>query len=353
MSPIYCQHIIDSVSNQLNKLYMKFLKRNPGYSGKVSLYGHSLGSVLSYDILCHQESLSAPFPIEYLNMEVTSDKGQTVKSLTVAVVHESGTKEHDTSSIVGPSCADNVNGVVDEDNTKTDPSHTDNIHPPCVLENTPESDGVLASPIAVDVEQNEDENLVENHQMEYTEEGATSAVSTEDANGSSIPRSAEEVHEEVLDKDKLISSLEEEVRRLKSRLEQLEQQNDLMTQKIGGLECHEGKDSNHTRKLSAGISTGQGSTIQSYTPQIRYTKLNFKVDTFFAVGSPLGVFLSLRNVRIGIGMEPMTGNSSVCTLVIIGKTISLLSAVCLLCTRVDAFYLFLAWVMFCLDIKLC
>jgi hypothetical protein len=29
--------------------------------------------------------------------------------------------------------------------------------------------------------------------------------------------------------------------------------------------------------------------------------MEFKVDTFFAVGSPLGVFLSLRNVRFGIG----------------------------------------------------
>uniref|UniRef100_A0A1D1XQ37 Phospholipase DDHD1 n=1 Tax=Anthurium amnicola TaxID=1678845 RepID=A0A1D1XQ37_9ARAE len=35
MSPIYCQDIIDSVSNQLNRLYSKFLKRNPGYKGKV------------------------------------------------------------------------------------------------------------------------------------------------------------------------------------------------------------------------------------------------------------------------------------------------------------------------------
>lgn len=40
---------------------------------------------------------------------------------------------------------------------------------------------------------------------------------------------------------------------------------------------------------------------KSYTPYIRYTKLDFKVDTFFAVGSPLGVFLALRNIRIGIG----------------------------------------------------
>ncbi|XP_042068147.1 phospholipase SGR2-like isoform X5 [Salvia splendens] len=46
---------------------------------------------------------------------------------------------------------------------------------------------------------------------------------------------------------------------------------------------------------------GHRDCLKSYTPQIRYTKLEFKVDTFFAVGSPLGVFLSLRNVRIGIG----------------------------------------------------
>ncbi|XP_019051838.1 PREDICTED: phospholipase SGR2-like isoform X3 [Nelumbo nucifera] len=45
----------------------------------------------------------------------------------------------------------------------------------------------------------------------------------------------------------------------------------------------------------------QDETHKSHTPYIKYTKLEFKVDTFFAVGSPLGVFLSLRNIRIGTG----------------------------------------------------
>lgn len=36
---------------------------------KVSLYGHSLGSVLSYDILCHQENLSSPFPMDWMYKE--------------------------------------------------------------------------------------------------------------------------------------------------------------------------------------------------------------------------------------------------------------------------------------------
>lgn len=50
-----------------------------------------------------------------------------------------------------------------------------------------------------------------------------------------------------------------------------------------------------------GVQHEHRDSLKNYTPQIRYTKLEFKVDTFFAVGSPLGVFLSLRNVRIGIG----------------------------------------------------
>ncbi|XP_012838052.1 PREDICTED: phospholipase SGR2-like [Erythranthe guttata] len=49
------------------------------------------------------------------------------------------------------------------------------------------------------------------------------------------------------------------------------------------------------------VQLGTRDSLKNYTPQIRYTKLEFKVDTFFAVGSPLGVFLSLRNVRLGIG----------------------------------------------------
>ncbi|RCV29405.1 hypothetical protein SETIT_6G010900v2 [Setaria italica] len=299
MSPIYCQHIIDSVSNQLNKLYMKFLKRNPGYSGKVSLYGHSLGSVLSYDILCHQESLWAPFPTEYLNMEYASDRSQGAKSANEVAAHDSVTEDHGTSTL-RHSCAVSVNGAVDEDSTRTDSSHMDGVLPSCVLENSPDNDDTVVSPGAVDAEQNEEENKVENHQTIYTEEGTTSVVSTKDAEGSSVSRSAEEVHEEILEKDKLIVSLEEEVKHLKARLEQLEQQNHVLTKSINGVEHHEGKSANQAMN-SVKLFTAQGSTNQSYSPQIRYTKLNFKVDTFFAVGSPLGVFLSLRNVRIGIG----------------------------------------------------
>lgn len=42
-SPFYCQSIIDTVASELNKLYEIFLKRNPDFSGKVFVAGHSLG----------------------------------------------------------------------------------------------------------------------------------------------------------------------------------------------------------------------------------------------------------------------------------------------------------------------
>uniref|UniRef100_A0A0E0LQI7 DDHD domain-containing protein n=1 Tax=Oryza punctata TaxID=4537 RepID=A0A0E0LQI7_ORYPU len=300
MSPIYCQHIIDSVSNQLNQLYTKFIKRNPGYSGKVSIYGHSLGSVLSYDILCHQESFSAPFPVDYMNMEVSSDEGHMAKSPDTVTAHDSVIKEQGTPSISGCSCAENVNDVVDEESTRTGPSCTeDTTLPTCALENSPEltTDALRT---AVDGEQIEVEKQVENHKIACSEEGVTSSVRAKDADSCSISSSAEGVHENVLDKDTLISSLKEEVEHLKARLAQLEQQNDLVNE--SSAESHQGKNASHAVNLSSGKQCiGKGSTSESYTPHIRYTKLNFKVDTFYAVGSPLGVFLSLRNVRIGIG----------------------------------------------------
>lgn len=43
-------------------------------SMQVSLYGHSLGSVLSYDILCHQESLSSSFPVDWVYKEQVNEE---------------------------------------------------------------------------------------------------------------------------------------------------------------------------------------------------------------------------------------------------------------------------------------
>ena len=54
MSPTHAQYIVDSVATNLNTTYLRFLHRNPEYTGKVSVLAYSLGSVITYDLLSHQ-----------------------------------------------------------------------------------------------------------------------------------------------------------------------------------------------------------------------------------------------------------------------------------------------------------
>ncbi|KAL8026952.1 hypothetical protein ABFX02_14G063600 [Erythranthe guttata] len=272
MSPIHCQDIIDSVSNQLNKLYLKFLKRNPRYDGKVSIYAHSLGSVLSYDILCHQETLYSPFPMEWMYTEQKSKDPSSSVSNNLS----SG------SSIVnvGDKISDNtgVESIV---------SHADN--PELVEEATCNEVGPSVSS---DEDSNEtfgnlncvqfDENCINKDPNTMRNEFVTF---DENTSGENIPHN---------DKDEAIKSLIEEIDLLKARIKEFEV---------------EYADRVNARKSSPivnqsdpeSVQLGTRDSLKNYTPQIRYTKLEFKVDTFFAVGSPLGVFLSLRNVRLGIG----------------------------------------------------
>ncbi|KAG8236991.1 hypothetical protein J437_LFUL017112, partial [Ladona fulva] len=54
-SPVYCQTIMDTVGNEMNRMYDLFLKRNPDFKGTVCLGGHSLGSLILFDLLYHQK----------------------------------------------------------------------------------------------------------------------------------------------------------------------------------------------------------------------------------------------------------------------------------------------------------
>uniref|UniRef100_A0A8C9SQ63 SEC23 interacting protein n=1 Tax=Scleropages formosus TaxID=113540 RepID=A0A8C9SQ63_SCLFO len=58
-SPTYCQTIVDKVAMEVNRLHTLFLKRNPTFKGGVSVAGHSLGSLILFDLLSNQK-LSLP-----------------------------------------------------------------------------------------------------------------------------------------------------------------------------------------------------------------------------------------------------------------------------------------------------
>lgn len=78
-SPIYCQTIINTVGKELNRLYELFLKRNPNFKGGVSLGGHSLGSLILFDLLWHQKGGSQPAtPSNSPSTPPASDVGETI-----------------------------------------------------------------------------------------------------------------------------------------------------------------------------------------------------------------------------------------------------------------------------------
>ncbi|XP_077469307.1 SEC23-interacting protein [Stigmatopora argus] len=59
-SPTYCQTIMDTVALEINRLYALFMKRNPDYKGTMSVAGHSLGSLILFDLLSNQKTDSTP-----------------------------------------------------------------------------------------------------------------------------------------------------------------------------------------------------------------------------------------------------------------------------------------------------
>ncbi|XP_050546250.1 phospholipase DDHD2-like isoform X2 [Daktulosphaira vitifoliae] len=53
-SPTFCQTIVNAVGNEMNRMYSLYLTRNTNFNGHVSIGGHSLGSLISFDLLWNQ-----------------------------------------------------------------------------------------------------------------------------------------------------------------------------------------------------------------------------------------------------------------------------------------------------------
>jgi len=65
-TPQFRERIVHAVAREMNRIYHLFLSRNPTFSGRVSLIGHSLGSAICFDILCRQPlSSNHPVPKEF------------------------------------------------------------------------------------------------------------------------------------------------------------------------------------------------------------------------------------------------------------------------------------------------
>lgn len=73
----YREHIAGIVQRECNRVYKLFKERNPNFSGRVSLCGHSLGSAILFDILCRQKDtgIARPRNLSKSSTDVDREKG--------------------------------------------------------------------------------------------------------------------------------------------------------------------------------------------------------------------------------------------------------------------------------------
>ncbi|KAL8167211.1 hypothetical protein V2J09_008710 [Rumex salicifolius] len=314
MSPIYCQDIIDSVSNQLNRLYLKFIKRNPGYEGKVSIYGHSLGSVLSYDILCHQENLSVPFPMDFM---YSKRNGENDSSRKIS-------KLSSESNVISEGLEGTSHSFNDQKNENITYPGDDNLLSenlaPVDLENNKHhrqslslAGEIFTKGVEEEKPQGSFSSSLESHESdsncfetltsvkEVLDEGIIyklqDILALSDTTRASLAQNAIDKTSGEASATNEITSLKEKIALLSARVKDLESQ--VCFQETSASEKRHSLELRHNYATRS--SSKQDDKPKSHKPYIKYTKLEFKVDTYFAVGSPLGVFLALRNVRIGIG----------------------------------------------------
>ncbi|XP_043839192.1 phospholipase DDHD2 isoform X2 [Dromiciops gliroides] len=77
-SPTYCQTIVDTVASEMNRIYKLFLQRNPNFKGGVSIAGHSLGSLILFDLLTNQKDPLEDNDSRKVTPRVVLDQGGTL-----------------------------------------------------------------------------------------------------------------------------------------------------------------------------------------------------------------------------------------------------------------------------------
>ncbi|KAJ5218299.1 uncharacterized protein N7498_000398 [Penicillium cinerascens] len=86
----YCEHISSIVKQECNRILQLYKKRNPSFQGTVSLYGHSLGSAILFDILCHQPAEpdptqgESPRPRNLRMFQTSETQAEMLKGKTIA-----------------------------------------------------------------------------------------------------------------------------------------------------------------------------------------------------------------------------------------------------------------------------
>lgn len=116
--PIYAQTIINNVGDEINRLYTLFMEKHPNFNGSVSLAGHSLGSVIVFDLLANQMPESGlPSNSDKLSSTSSSSSSRVIADNSTVVNENTYNNNNDESN----------NNNINENITNQDGESKDNI----------------------------------------------------------------------------------------------------------------------------------------------------------------------------------------------------------------------------------
>ncbi|ESO93104.1 hypothetical protein LOTGIDRAFT_232837 [Lottia gigantea] len=245
-SPAYCQLIAETVGNEINRIYNLFLSRHPTFNGSVSVAGHSLGSSILFDLLLHQINPDAQ------QQEMSPPPSTDLPDNSTNLISEEENKSKDAEE--------------EEDDDLS-------------LEDLLERVGL--------------QDKIQVFQQEQIDMESLIMCSEQDLKDLGLPMGPRKKLQGLL--------LEEQQRKARKQAEiaqKVESENRLREQQLkmmaeAGLSQHQnalkGQDHSAVEYTHGLAGTGQ--------PFVQYPQLQFSPSALFALGSPIGVFLSVRGVE--------------------------------------------------------
>ena len=102
MSTYYQLLILEEVTRQLNQLYERYIEINPDFDGEVHLIGHSLGSLILFDLLSQNETYKLNFDVSKF-FSIGSPIGLLKLIHRIRVLPDQASEEKLTLGLVGVS----------------------------------------------------------------------------------------------------------------------------------------------------------------------------------------------------------------------------------------------------------
>lgn len=271
-SPTYCQTIVDKVGMEMNRLFALFMSRNPDFKGGVSVAGHSLGSLILFDILSNQKDLASS-----VNSGPFSGVNGSVKDVAV---HDKQMTE-DTSSL-GSSIATSADELCEPEAEEEVPT----------LQKTLEMLSLAEYTSTFEKERIDMESLLMCTVDDLKEMGIPLGPRKKIANFVKDRAAKQEQKKAAAEKKAVLAAT-------------LQTQEDTQKPKeaVSSVSPSESGQMHSKRKLPVGASVSSVNIDYEYfevgTGQVSvvYSALDFEPDIFFALGSPIGVFLTVRGVE--------------------------------------------------------